>query len=357
MKLWVYVVRRLILLIPTLIGLTFIVFVLSHAQGPDYFLAQYVNPRLPLAQQLLLRGQLTQEFHLNDPIYVQYFYWLAQVLQGNLGVSTSQRGQGQPVLLVLSWYLPNTLMLSILASVGTWFLSVPIGLYSASRRDSLLDQSVRVATFTLYSMPIFLIGLFFFLTMGTSWGWLPSDGAVNPLLLTTLPSSWFNSLYSVTYPTHIYLIDGLLHGDWAFAWDAFLHLILPMLTLVLAILAGIVRLLRASMLEVLEQDYVRLARAKGVSDRVVNNFHAKKNALLPAVTSFGYLVAGLLGGVVVVEVIFTFPGIGLYATYSVVNGDVAAIMGTTFLFGLILVFTSLTLDIIYGFIDPRIRYD
>lgn len=357
MKLWVYVVRRLLILIPTLIGLTFIVFALAHAQGTNIFLSQYVNPRLPPAAQATLRAQLTAEFHLNDPIYVQYFYWLAQILQGNLGVSTSQLGHGQPVLTALSWYLPNTLMLAIVASAVTWIVSVPIGLYSAARRDSILDQSVRVITFTLYSMPIFLIGFGLFLTLGSSWHIFPSTGAVDSLLLTNLPTTWFDPLDSVTYPTHIYLIDGLIHGNWALAWDALLHLVLPALTLVLAILASIVRLLRASMLEVLEQDYIRLARAKGVSEHTVNNFHAKKNALLPTVTSFGYLVAGLLGGAVVVEYIFTFPGIGLYTTQAVLNNDTAAILGTTFIFGLILVFTSLMLDILYGIIDPRIRYD
>ncbi len=350
MKLWVYVVRRLLILVPTIIGLTFVVFALAHAGGTNLFLSQYVNPKLPPVAQAALRAQLTAEFHLNDPIYVQYFYWLAQVVQGNLGVSTSPQGHGQPVLTVLSWFLPNTLMLAIVASTLTWILSVPIGVYSAARRDSVLDQSVRVVTFTLYSMPIFLIGFGLFLLF-------PITGAVDPLLLTTLPPDWFNPLYSVTSPTHIYMLDALLHGDWALAWDSLVHLVLPALTLVLAILASIVRLLRASMLEVLDQDYIRLARAKGVSERTVNNFHAKKNALLPAVTSFGYLVAGLLGGTVVVEYIFTFPGIGLYATQAVLNQDTAGILGTTFIFGIILVSTSLILDIVYGIIDPRIRYD
>ncbi len=357
MKLWVYVVRRLLILIPTIIGLTFIVFALAHAQGTNTFLAPYINPHLTGPARAQLVAQLTAQFHLNDPIYVQYFYWIAQVLQGNLGVSTSNMGHNQPVTTALVWYLPNTLTLAVVASVITWIVSVPIGVYSAARRDSIVDQSVRVVTFTLYSMPIFLIGFALFLTLGTSWGILPSTGAVNPLLLTNLPSSWFNSQTSVTYPTHIYMIDAMLHGDWTLAWDALLHLILPALTLVLAILASIVRLLRASMLEVLDQDYIRLARAKGVSERLVYNFHARKNALLPAVTSFGYLVAGLLGGAVVVEYIFTFPGIGLYTTQAVLNGDTGAILGTTFVFGLILVFTTLILDIVYGFIDPRIRYD
>ncbi len=354
MKLWLYVVRRLLILIPTLIGLTFILFVLTHAGGTQAFLRQYIDPHLSGTARDALVAQLTAQFHLNEPIYVQYFYWLAQVFQGNLGTSTSIKTS---VANGLVWYMPNTLMLTLVASVLTWFVSVPIGLYSAARRDSVLDQGVRVGTFALYSMPIFLIGFALFLTLGTGWHVLPSHGALDDALYVNLPNSWFDHLNSVSYPTHILMIDALLHGDWTVAWNAFTHVLLPAATLVLALLAGIVRILRASMLETLEQDYVRLARAKGVPDRLVNNLHAKKNALLPAVTSYGYLIAGLLGGAVVVEEIFTFKGIGWWTTQALLGQDVAGIMGTTLVFGLILLFTTLVLDIVYGIIDPRIRYE
>ncbi len=357
MKLWVYVVRRLLILIPTIIGLTFILFLLVHAGGAPFFLSQYINPHLQGTARTQLVAELTAKFHLNDPVYVQYFYWLAEVMQGDLGVSTSV---GVQVTTALVWFLPNTLMLAIVASVLTWFLSVPIGVYSAARRDSLLDQGVRIASFTLYSMPIFLIGFALFLMVGTGWHLLPMEsvtGNLDPILYTTIPSAWFDTTNAVSYPTHVLFIDAVLHGDWTIAGNAFLHVLLPALTLVLALLAGIVRILRASMLEVLEQDYIRLARAKGVPDRTVNNLHARKNALLPAVTSYGYLVSGLLGGAVVVEDIYTFKGIGWWTTQALLNGDLAAIMGSTLVFGLILVFTTLILDVLYGIIDPRIRYD
>lgn len=357
MKLWVYIVRRLLLLIPTIIGLTFILFVLVHAGGAPFFLAQYINPHLQGTARAQLVAQLTEKFHLNDPIYVQYFYWLAEVVQGDLGTSTSV---GVSVTTALVWFLPNTLMLTAVAAVLTWFLSIPIGVYSAARRDSAFDQGVRIASFALYSMPIFLIGFALFLTVGTGWRLLPIDsvtGNLDPILYTTIPASWFDSTNAVSYPTHVLLIDAMLHGNWTIAVNAFFHVLLPALTLVLALLAGVVRILRAAMLEVLEQDYIRLARAKGVPDRFVNNLHAKRNALLPAVTSYGYLVSGLLGGAVVVEDIFTFKGIGYWTTQALVNGDLAAIMGSTLVFALILVFTTLILDIIYGIIDPRIRYD
>ncbi len=357
MKLWVYVVRRLVILIPTLIGLTFLLFVLVHAGGNNFFLQQYINPREQGAARAALVQQLTEQFHLNDPIYVQYFYWLAQVIQGNLGVSTTV---GAPVITALVWFMPNTLMLTIVASILTWILSIPIGVYSAARRDSVLDQGVRIASFTLYSMPIFLIGFALFLTIGTDWHVLPVQnitGNLDSVMYAQIPTTWFDNVNAVSYPTHVLFIDALLHWDLPVAWNALLHVLLPALTLVLALLAGIVRILRASMLEVLDQDYIRLARAKGVPNRLVNNIHAKKNALLPAVTSYGYLVSSLLGGAVVVEDIFTFKGIGWWTTQALLNNDTGAIMGSTLVFGLILVFTTLILDILYGIIDPRIRYD
>ncbi len=354
MKLWVYVVRRLILLIPTLLGLTFLTFALVHAGGTNLFLEQYINPRLPQAAKQALVQQLTAKFHLNDPIFVQYFYWLAEVLQGDLGTSTQL---GIPVSTGLVWFMPNTIMLTVVASILTWVISIPIGVYSAARRDSILDQGVRVSTFTLYSMPIFLIGFALFLTLGTSWHLLPASGALDTALYPAIPDSWFDHSFSVSYPTHIIFLDAVLHGDWSIAWNALLHVILPAVSLTLALLAGIIRILRASMLEVLEQDYIRLARAKGVPERFVSNFHAKKNALLPTITSYGYLVSGLFGGAVVIEVIFTFKGIGWWTTSSFLNHDVGVVMASTLVFGLILVLTTLILDILYAILDPRIRYE
>jgi len=353
-KLWVYVLRRLILLLPTLIGLTFLVFALEHLGGTALILAQYIDPHLTGTARQQLVEQLTARFHLNDPVYVQYFYWLAAILQGDWGLSTTIR---QPVTTGFLWFMPNTIMLTIVASALTWIISVPIGVYSAARRDSILDQGIRVVTFTLYSMPIFLIGYALFLTLGTGWRILPSQFNIDPILLPTIPRAWFDDTNSVSYPTHILAIDAFLHGDWTIAWNAFLHVILPSVALALALLAGIIRILRASMLEVLEQDYVRLARAKGVPERLVYNFHAKKNALLPTVTSFGYLVSGLFGGAVVIEYIFTFKGIGWWTTFAFLHQDVAVVMGSTLVFGVILVVTTLILDILYAFLDPRIRYE
>ena len=354
MKLWVYVVRRILVMVPTLFGLTFFVFALIHTGGTNLFLSQYLSPRLTGDARLHAIEQLTIRFHLNDPVYVQYYYWLVELFQGNLGYSTVQGGV--PVTTAFVWFMPNTLLLTALASVLTWIVGVPLGVFSAVRRDSLLDQGVRVASFTLYSMPIFLIGFGLLLSFGVYLHWLPISGMLSSSLLQGLPDGWFDHSDGVSSPTHVLVLDASLHGYWSVAWDAFLHVVMPAITLTLALIAGIIRILRASMLEVLEQDYIRLARAKGVPERVINNLHARKNALLPALTSYGYLVAGLLGGAVVVEDIFTFKGVGWWITNALLTQDVGAILGSTFIFGIFLLFTSLILDILYAIIDPRIRY-
>jgi peptide/nickel transport system permease protein len=201
-------------------------------------------------------------------------------------------------------------------------------------------------------MPVYLIGVVLIILVGVYLKILPFSGVVNPVLVSTLP--WY--VNGISYPTHIILIDAIIHGAWGVAWDAFLHLILPSVTLALAIVANMIRILRSSMLEVLDQDYIRLARSKGLPEQSVINLHARKNALLPVVTLFGYTVAGLLGGVVVVETIFDYTGIGYWTTQALLVSDVGGIMAAALLFGLTLVFANLIVDLVYAFIDPRIRY-
>lgn len=351
MKLWVYILRRVIILIPTLIGLTFIVFALIHLGGNNLILSEYINPRLPPSARQEQVNQLVNEFHLNQPIYIQYFYWLLSLLQGNLGYTNTPIFTG-PVTQAIELFLPNTLMISLLAGILIWVMGIPLGVWSAVKRDSPLDQAVRVSSFTLYAMPIYLIGVALIIVFGVITKILPFSGSVNPILAANAP--WY--VDGISYPIHILLIDAIIHGDFPVALSALKHLILPSLTLALGTLAGIIRILRSTMLEVMEQDYVRLARAKGVPDRVVYNLHARKNAIIVPLTAFAYTVAGLLGGAVVVESIFSFPGIGYWTTQALLNNDVGGIMGSTLIFGVILVATSLILDILYAVIDPRIRY-
>ncbi|AEB94213.1 MAG: ABC transporter permease [Metallosphaera sp.] len=346
-----FILRRLIILIPTLIGLTLLVFVLIHLQGNNLILSEYLNPRLTGQARELEIQRLIQEFHLNQPVYIQYFYWLGQVLSGNFGYTNTPIFSG-PVSVAIELFLPNTIVLSLFAALLIWLIGIPLGVFSAVNRDSVADQGIRVFSFTLYSMPIYLIAIALILLLGVYTGVLPFSGEVNPTLVSGLP--WY--VNGISYPTHILLIDAIIHGDFTVALNAFLHLIMPAVTLALAVMAGIIRILRASMLETLEQDYIKLARAKGVPEKIVNNLHARKSAMLPVVTSFGYTVAGLLGGVVVVETVFDFPGIGYWTTQALLNDDVGGVMASTLIFGIILVLTTLILDIVYAVIDPRVRY-
>ena len=351
MRLWVYVIRRLLLLIPTLIGLTFIVFILSHVSGTNVILSEYISPKLTGAARDLLILKLTSEFHLNQPIYIQYFYWLYQILLGNWGITHTPIFTGQ-VSTAIALFLPNTIMISVVASILIWVIGVPLGVYSAVNRDSPADHTLRIGSFTLYAMPIYLIGVVLILLLGVYVRILPFSGVVNPVSVSTV--AWY--VNGISYPTHIILIDAIIHGSWGIAGDACLHLILPSVTLALAIVASMIRILRSSMLEVLDQDYIRLARSKGTPERTVINLHARKNALLPVVTLFGYTVAGLLGGAVVVETIFDYPGIGYWTTQALLNSDIGGIMASALLFGLILMVANLVVDLVYALIDPRIRY-
>jgi len=351
MRLWVYVARRLLLFIPTLIGLTFIVFAMSHAGGPNLVLAQYTNPKLTGEARAELIQRLTAQFHLNQPIYIQYFYWLVQILQGNWGFTNTPVFSG-PVSTAILLFFPNTLMISAVAAVLIWIIGVPLGVYSAVNRDSVADHGLRLISFTLYGMPIYLIGIILILVAGVYLRILPFSGVVDQSLAATLP--WYQD--GISYPTHIIIIDAMIHGNLDVLADSVLHLILPSLTLALAIVASIIRILRASMLEVLEQDYIKLARSKGIPEQWVNNLHAKKNALLPVLTLYGITVATLLGGVVVVEAVFSYPGIGFWTTQALLNNDVGGIMSSSMLFGIIFVVTTLVLDVVYALVDPRIRY-
>jgi len=324
MKLWLYILKRFIFAFITIIGLTFIVFTLLYISGDG---------------------------GTNEPIYLGYFYWLKSFFSGNLGYSNTPIYSGA-VTTAISLFLPNTVMLTMISSILVWIIGIPLGVYSAVRKDSVLDYSARGISSILYSTPVYLIGVVLIIIFGVELKILPFSGTLNPLLSSNL--SWYEN--GISYPTHIILIDALLHGNLSVFWDALLHTILPALTLALATVAGIIRILRSSMLEVLDQDYIKFARAKGVPEKVVINLHGRRNALIPVLTLYGYIIASLLSGTVVVESVFNYPGIGYWTTQAILSGSVNGIMGATLIYGIVFVVISLILDIMYSIIDPRIRY-
>lgn len=355
MKLRYYVARRVLLLIPTLLGLTLIVFIISHVGGNQRLIGAYINVHssVPVAVQ---EQQLMERFHLNDPLVVQYFYWLAAFLQGNWGYTQTSIYSGT-VLQAINLFFPNTLVLSILASILTGLIGIPLGVWSAVRKDSVLDQATRAISFAGYSIPLYWLGLLLILTFSTSnvcscLNIFPISGTVGVSLISGV--DWYSS--GISYPTHVLLIDSLIHGRPDIFEDALLHLVLPVVTLTYGTMASVLRVMRSSMQDTLNQDYVRTARAKGLDEKTVINVHVRRNALIPVCTLLGYTIASLLGGVVLVEAVFDYLGIGYWTTQAMLNGDVGGIMGATVIFGLAFIFANLAVDVAYGFLDPRIRH-
>jgi ABC-type dipeptide/oligopeptide/nickel transport system permease component len=355
MKLRYYIARRLLLLIPTLLGLTLIVFVIAHVGGSQRLIGAYVNvhSKIPVAVQEQL---LAERFHLNDALPVQYFYWLAAFLQGNWGYTQTSIYSG-PVLDAINLFFPNTLVLSIISSILTGLIGIPLGVWSAVRKDSLLDQATRVISFVGYSIPLYWLALVLVIVFSTSnvcscLDIFPITGVVSMSLIGGV--GWYSS--GISYPTHVLVVDSLIHGRPDIFEDALMHLALPVITLTYGVMASILRVMRSSMQDTLNQDYIRTARAKGLAEKTVINVHARRNALIPVFTLLGYTIAWLLGGVVLVEAVFNYLGIGYWTTQAMLNGDVGGIMGATVIFGLTFIFANLGVDIAYGFLDPRIRH-
>jgi len=355
MKLRYYIARRLLLLIPTLLGLTLIVFVIAHVGGSQRLIGAYVNvhSKIPVAVQEQL---LAERFHLNDALPVQYFYWLAAFLQGNWGYTQTSIYSG-PVLDAINLFFPNTLVLSIISSILTGLIGIPLGVWSAVRKDSLLDQATRVISFVGYSIPLYWLALVLVIVFSTSnvcscLDIFPITGVVSMSLIGGV--GWYSS--GISYPTHVLVVDSLIHGRPDIFEDALMHLALPVITLTYGVMASILRVMRSSMQDTLNQDYIRTARAKGLTEKTVINVHARRNALIPVFTLLGYTIAWLLGGVVLVEAVFNYLGIGYWTTQAMLNGDVGGIMGATVIFGLTFIFANLGVDIAYGFLDPRIRH-
>lgn len=328
---------------------------MSHVGGSQRLVGAFINihSTVPVAVQ---EQQLVERFHLNDPIVVQYFYWLAAFLQGNWGYTKTSIYSGT-VLDAINLFFPNTLVLAVLASILTGLIGIPLGVWSAVRKDSLLDQATRVISFAGYSIPLYWLGLLLVIVFSTSnvcscLDLFPISGTVSMSLISGV--NWYNN--GVSYPTHVLVIDSLIVGRLDVFADALKHLVLPVVTLTYGVMASVLRVMRSSMQDTLNQDYIRTARAKGLEEKTVINVHARRNALIPVFTLLGYTIAWLLGGVVLVETVFNYIGIGYWTTQAMLNGDIGGIMGATLIFGLSFIFANLAVDIAYGFLDPRIRY-
>ncbi|HYM68278.1 MAG TPA: ABC transporter permease [bacterium] len=328
--------RRTALTVFVLFGVTLITFLLSHVVPADPVVA-YLGDHAPPAMVEQVRHQLG----LDRPLPVQFAIYMRGLLHGNLGISIMN---SRPVSQDLAQYLPATLELSSAAMLVAILIGVPTGIVSALHKDGWADQVARVFALGGASLPVFYVALLLLGLLYSRLGVLPGPGQL--------------SIYTSPPPaiTGMVAVDALLSGDWPAFGDALRHLVLPAFVLGYASTGIITRMTRSSMLEVMRQDYVRTARAKGVLELRVVLRHALRNALLPTVTVIGLTYGGLLSGAVLTETIFSWPGIGRYATNSVTNIDIPAVLGVTLVIAIMYSIANLVVDVLYAYLDPQIRY-
>jgi peptide/nickel transport system permease protein len=330
-----YILRRLVLLIPVLLGLSMMVFVIGRLlPGDPVMLAAGPNAS---AQEM---AALSAEFGLDQPIAMQYGRYLAGLLQGNWGRSLQTRG---PVLEDLRVYLPATMELVIAAMAIAIVAGILLGLVAAVWRNTWVDYLVRLLSLASISMPRFFLGLLLQLVFAMWLGWTALGGRY-PLTGSPPP-----------VVTGMLTIDSLLAGDMAALLLALQHLALPAIAMSLSPLATITRMMRASTLEVLQQDYVLTARALGIPPGKLLFKHVLRNALSSTLTVIGLYFGWLLGGTVLVETVFDWPGIGLYATKSILTQDFMPVMGVVLCIGTMFVLFNLVIDILYGVINPKVQ--
>lgn len=326
--------------------LLFVVFVAWGVSLATFFIANVVpiDPAVAALGDNAREEQLA-EFReangLNKPLVVQYYVYLSRLLEGDLGRSLRT---GRAVVDDLKEFFPATIELAVAAFSVALIIGIPLGILAAIRQNRLPDVTVRVAALLGGATPIFFLAVLLQYLLARQLDLLPVQGRLDGFLFP--PPRWSGMMG----------LDALRVGDWLVFVDSLKHLVLPAVVLGAFSSAVLTRMTRATMLEVLSQDYVRTARAKGVTGRGVIYRHALKNAALPILTLLGSLLGGLLSGAVLTETIFSWPGIGRYVTQSATSLDFPAVMGVTLLVGIVYAFINLVTDLLYAFLDPRVRY-
>jgi len=333
----------LFLLVFVLIGVTIIIFVLSQVLMDP--LALYLTDKTR-AETIPI---IIAHYHLNDPWPVRYVVYLGNLLRGDWGYSQSE---SEPVLQALSQRFPATVELTIAAILWTLIVGIPAGIISALKNNKAPDHISRLVALTGVSTPVFWLGLilqlvffYYFALLGLPH--LPSNGIIDTTLVLEYP---------IATITGMPVLDTLLTGNWVMFQDSLAHVILPSFALAFISMGVVMRIMRSSMLEVLRQDYIILARSKGLPERVVIYRHALKNAMIPTVTVAGIAIAALLGGAPLTETVFGWPGMGRLAVDAIGRNDAPLIMGFTLIAALMLVLANLAVDILYAYLDPRIKY-
>jgi dipeptide transport system permease protein len=331
-----FALRRLALVVPTFFGVTLIAFALIHFIPGD----PVENLSGERGMDPARRARLLHEFGLDRPLPVQYADYVGHVLRGDLGASLTTH---QPVLDEFLTLFPATLELAFFAMVFAVVLGLPAGMLAAQKRNTLADYAVMGASLTGYSMPIFWWALLLILTFSVQLGWTPVSGRIAVE-------------YDVPVVTGFMLVDTLRAGDYAAFRSALSHLVLPAIVLGTIPLAVIARMTRSSMLEVLREDYIRAARAKGLGTLAVTVVHALRNALIPVITVIGLQVGLLLSGAILTETIFSWPGIGNWLIHGVQSRDYPVVQGGILLVAALVIGVNLVVDLLYGVVNPRIRH-
>jgi peptide/nickel transport system permease protein len=329
-----FVVRRLLLLIPILLGVSLLVFLWIRALpgGPaEALLGERASPEAV--------AQIEAQYGLDRPIYVQYWAYLKQVASGNLGTSIVSR---QPITEEIKRRFPATIELALAAMLFAVIFGVPLGFAAAKRYGSAFDHMSLVASLIGISIPIFFLALILKYIFAVKLGWLPTVGRQDVLI-------------DADHPTNFYILDGILTANPEAAWDATKHLILPAIALGSIPLAIIARITRAAVLDVQNEDYVRTARAKGMSSRVVDGRHIFRNAMLPVVTVIGLQTGLLLSGAILTETVFALPGLGTWLAGAIDARDYPVLQGGILFVAVVFVIVNLLVDLSYAFIDPRVR--
>jgi peptide/nickel transport system permease protein len=319
----IYVTRRLLQTVPLLVFISALIYLLLYLMPGDplYRMLEDVPNLRPQDYE-----RLRKLYGLDDPIYVQYWKWLWQLIQLNPGYS---REYGQPVIEIIVPALKNTLVLTVIAVIIGKAVAILLGIFSAVRQYSIGDYLLTALTFIAYSIPAFWLGLMMIIAFSVKLGWFPTSGIVNP---------------------------DIAPGTWEATVDWIKHLVLPVTVLATSEIIQVQRFMRSSLLEVLRQDYLTTARAKGLSERAVIGRHALKNALIPVVTIIAITMPRVIGGSTVVETVFAYPGMGRLLFTSIMGNDYVVAMTVVMIIAVTVVACNLLADILYGWLDPRIRY-
>lgn len=327
--------RKLVTLVATLIGIAVLTFVITNvAPGDPARLIAGPNATEDMVETIRVQNGL------DKPLLQQFVVYMGDLIKGDLGTSIVTT---RPVVDELLRYAPATLELVFVAMALGILVGVPLGMLSAVYKDGPLDHVTRIFSISGVALPAFWFGILLQLLFAVELGWLPVSGR---LPLVTRPPEPI---------THLLLVDSLLHGQFATFWTALKHILLPAVVLSFPCLASILRVNRAEMIEVLQSDYIVAARAHGLSSRRIICLYALKNALLPTLAMIGLRFGWMLGSTVLVETVFDWPGIGLYAVSSALASDFKPVIGVTLLIGFFFIMANTIVDLAYAWIDPRLR--